>query len=773
MKKSMLFAAAAVVAMVGCTNEDFTGFQNKAENGEAAISFGSGTKKLTRAENDITGADAAKLLSNNFVVKGIKGNGEYASTTTTLTQIPVFDSYNVNYVENTAGSTESNSKNWEYVGQDVSSLAASIKTQTIKYWDFAENQYDFIAFSKGDKTKNTDDIKTYFPTSADFSKLGSSNAAYTVEGTLDQLKECYVADLVTVYNEDFGKKPVTPQFRRMQSKIRLGFYETVPGYSVRDVVFYSDATSTTAAAAPTVFTQSGAKSLGVGSTVKGKMEVSFPTVGKDKKDAIATKDDYNKAHIKFTLTEGELASSVAFKALTPELKTAELYETTTGNQFLGRSSNDATYAGTNNGEGTNDFAYVGVLPTGTGSVLNIRVDYTLEAIDGSGEVINVKGATAQVPSVYTNWQPNYAYTYLFKISDQTNGKTNPDKEAVGLYPITFDAVVMADIDGIQETITEVGVPSITTYQKGKVVTENDEYDGQDTIFTVVKKDGAVQTLYTASDKGNTVGFTQVFTATVENNALQAITEKSADNCFFNGIVNATAKTITVKDAAAKTLVLTHAEQGADQVYNDKSVIYATSAPGGVTTTVSNVWIKPTSGNVYVLQTLTKAGTYETATETKYHEGVTYYDGTTYARLEAKAASTDLSKYYVEDQPKGDDTYTEVPSGTKFYSAAKIKYYKKTGTNAYEEVTGFVDGQDLSQYEEGGTAVTLYTMTPGTPATYKSAVGFYDADDAVVYYTDDKGTEADKTKFTIGADLASDAKTCTADAEYAYKVIRVK
>ena len=58
-----------------------------------------------------------------------------------------------------------------------------------------------------------------------------------------------------------------------------------------------------------------------------------------------------------------------------------------------------------------------------------------------------------IPAVYTRWKPGYAYTYLFKITDQTNGHTGvydptkPDDDPVnsdpaGLYPISFDAVVV-------------------------------------------------------------------------------------------------------------------------------------------------------------------------------------------------------------------------------------------------------------------------------------------------------------------------------------------
>ena len=76
-------------------------------------------------------------------------------------------------------------------------------------------------------------------------------AAYTFTGTADDLSKCYIADLVTVKkkNEDkgtYGDKgaygdPVVLTFRSLGTKVRIGIYETVPGYSVRDVKFYPKA----------------------------------------------------------------------------------------------------------------------------------------------------------------------------------------------------------------------------------------------------------------------------------------------------------------------------------------------------------------------------------------------------------------------------------------------------------------------------------------------------------------------------------------------------
>ena len=134
-------------------------------------------------------------------------------------------------------------------------------------------------------------------------------------------------------------------------------------------------------------------------------------------------------------------------------------------------TNVATLYGTDKDMSTT--GYFTVLPTPSeteASPILIKCDYTLNSDDGSGETINVTGATAAIPAAYSKWEPNTRYTYLFKISDKTNGTTgDPKDDPAGLYPITFDAVVTEMTDKTQGTTTTVATPSITTYQEGSVV----------------------------------------------------------------------------------------------------------------------------------------------------------------------------------------------------------------------------------------------------------------------------------------------------------------
>ncbi len=478
MKKKFFFAAMALVALASCSSDDFVGENNNSPNlnpapasGEKAIVFNSGANAVTRSTH--FGADAAAMLHNNFVVEGIKtipGTGGAASSV-----VEVFDNYNVNYTANTANKTASNTANWEYVGQSVLTGKTAVQAQTIKYWDYAASQYDFWAYSLGGGSASVSTL-------AHDATL--TTAAYTFSGSASDLSKVYISDLVTAYNPTVSGLPEYQQqvnltFRALVAKIRVGLYETIPGYSVKNVQFYPSASGT---ATETVALYAASAVL----PSTGTSTVYFPTVGSTNKDNA----DYNKAHISFA-SEGTKTANQTYGTLTYGAK--ENYEKTTGNIWLARNTAQPTWA-VESGKSAGDYSIV--LPNESGSVLTLKVDYTLESTDGSGETITIHGAEAWVPAQYTRWKSNYAYTYIFKISDNTNGKTDLTNGPAGLYPITFDAVVIDSEDYTQETITTVSTPSITTYSITSDVTTTNEYKTSDVIYATTTENGSLITMTT-------------------------------------------------------------------------------------------------------------------------------------------------------------------------------------------------------------------------------------------------------------------------------------
>ena len=480
MNKYFIFAA-AFVALASCSNDSFVGDNSPTMGGESgnggAIAFSSGAKGTTRADH--VGADAASLLNNRFVVGGFK-------TADASNYSKVFDNYGVAWVSNTAGKTASNTSDWEYVGVTKSPVTSITTAQTVKYWDYSTASYDFIAYSTGTaaEVSGTPTAGQVQVVAIDHANKGT--LAYSLAGAKADLKGCYIADLVTVNKADYGKE-VQLAFRSLSSKVRMAIYETVPGYSVKDVKFYTqDVDPTKLGTDPRTSAATTSTAALIGSFANaGTYQVKF---------------DGSVAHIAVTSgTNDAYATFGTFPATA-----------------IGTTSAAATYAP---GELTNNYSQV--LPNENGGVLELAVDYTLVSDDGSGEEINIYGATAYVPVMYSKWLANYAYTYIFKISDNTTGWTSQTlTDPKGLFPITFDAIVLdAEDGGKQTTITSVASPSITTYQKGHDTTKDEYSAATGAIYVQVMVNGTLKNdlgtngdLYTVETTGTAISEATVLDA---------------------------------------------------------------------------------------------------------------------------------------------------------------------------------------------------------------------------------------------------------------------
>jgi hypothetical protein len=768
MKKNLFFAALAITALVSCSENDYLGDERPSpvsSSDEVAIEFGTGIKKTTRAE--WTGADAAEKLNNNFVFLGSKT----ASSTTSI----VFDQYNANWTQNTANTTQSNSNDWEYVGYSpasTSSLPSGV-IQSIKYWDYATSQYDFAAYSLGKGVDDDDDDSTpnvYATATA----ISGQTKSFTLTGSAEKLKACYISDLVTYYNKqavaadntdpehpiaespaanDYGKV-VTLSFRSLAAKIRIAFYETIPGYSVKDVQFYSTATGGSAGNTPTLFTSDAVLPSG-----SGTMTITYPTTGWDNRN----QTDYNKAHIAFTATndQTDLASTLTFGVLT-NYPTDYEGKLSTGS-FIGRTSNTATYADgetttgepavtTPNAKGT----YYPILPYETGANLQLRIKYTLQSIDAGGETITVDNATAVVPAELARWNPNYAYTYIFKISDMTNGSTGVDGNGdivTGLTPITLDAVVVDSEEGVQETITTVSDPSITTYMLGKVITDNDEYivNGDHPIYIVVNNGTSNQTL-----TNNTNAKLYEVSISSSPASLNSISEEAVDNALRYGVISGS--TYTVTDANSGTLTVT--DVTTSKLTGGVTAIAADDSPTGNSISVACATFVPVSGKVYAFQYLVDAGTpavFEPVESvTTLTDGETYYTktGNDYTALTADGTETIDGSYYTIGTQDAQEVTTTLTQGET--------YYTKSGN-------GYI--AHVAEGDEDINSTTYYTVNPQVVESVTKLTA------GQTYYTSERGAG----KFVAsGSEVIAQDKywvmtnpTTFVPAKYQYKIIKVQ
>lgn len=426
MKKYLIFAASAL-ALASCSSDDFLGENpGTAQNATTAINFGGEAGKITRGTTSNEGDDHVKL-GNEFKVYGVKiTNGTISHN--------VFVNYSVWYNENL---TTSNTNKWEYVGNN----------QTIKYWDYSATEYRFVAGSPIDAFEF--DTPADLTTGTTINKATVSKLAGHIKaneaGPALEANPVYIADPVKAKkdNNDY-KKTVTFNFQRQQSMVRVGFYETIPGYSVTNIKFYkADGTSATGNNIILYSSEDGyfVGGTNVSGTVTYDWTTATPSYTFKYIENENLKKDKNWYAGKYTPH-----NKLATKSTDP---VADLY---------GTDKDMSTTTG-----------YFTVLPTkeADASPILIKCDYELTSDDGSGETIKVTGATAAIPAAFSKWEANTRYTYLFKISDNTNGTTGtPGTDDPGLYPITFDAVVKEVEQG---TTTTVATPSITTYQAGSVI----------------------------------------------------------------------------------------------------------------------------------------------------------------------------------------------------------------------------------------------------------------------------------------------------------------
>lgn len=200
--------------------------------------------------------------------------------------------------------------------------------------------------------------------------------------------------------------------------------------------------------------------------------------------------------------------------------------------------------------------YFTVLPSPsalTAAPILIKCDYKLTALGSSGEIINVKGATAAIPAAFCKWNPNTSYTYLFKISDNTNGTTGiVGTDPEGLFPITFDAVVMAEAEGAKQgIITTVSTPSITTYQEGSVTAAGIQYKTGSAIYFTAQNDetGELYPLSTSTYGSPTAGMVQVYKLDAAAKEADLILTRPAEGKKFTTTIGDGAWTINGQSVA--------------------------------------------------------------------------------------------------------------------------------------------------------------------------------------------------------------------------------
>lgn len=584
MKKLYLFAAAALT-LAACTDEAYLGENKEFTKTDNPIGFNMSTPAMSRA--DITGKNAADKLGSTFYVYGIKNETGNVGTITTNNVNNVMNNYVVKYVDGSDFTTTSNTAGWEYVGYTLSTAEqtnvtpnGATEAQTIKYWDWGATDYTFTAITAAQTDVN--------PTSGDAKvKIEKINAekdadenALTVYDQGYKISiypgastgSIYIADRVNIAKSEntdrtahniYGGQ-VNFKFRNLGTQVRAAMYETVPGYTVTIDKMYNG--ETTPAAVTNNF-------------VAAFQNSSAPTSGTTPMIATVTYYDNSTANAAVT-NQPKVTFSGAVTSPTLTLGDA----TTLANNgikkgaVLGETIDNAIYDLTSKG-------YTMVLPNEANTNnMTITVDYTLTCT-ATGEKIYVKGASAVVPAQYLKWKPNFSYTYMFKISDNTNGHTDPSVGPAGLYPITFDAVVVDAGDGIAEYITTVSEPSITTFgvdaTSKKYVKDADAYAAGTDIYATVMA-GTTPTVQTLTLGTNANLYTITPAAgTADSYITEAAVAEYLAESYEEKMGTTTPKlTTTLANTAASETTTVPGEDGVNITFTSGNALKVANAAAG-------------------------------------------------------------------------------------------------------------------------------------------------------------------------------------------------
>ncbi len=315
-------------------NEKAISFSSGLQEEQEVTSGGSGANSMTRASGLETSA-------TSFIVYGYKNDG-YDTGSYTSYQT-VFPGFTVNWTDETANTTTSNTHDWEYVGVTTE--------QTIKYWDFSAKAYRYFAYALG--TATADPATPVVPVTA--GTVGGTPAVQTLSATVDASTDATIAAapyfselwFSTGHAADYPDKqfgqPVQLVFKKPFAQVTVKFMDSQGLQWAHDKIGSFS------------FKPSDSQYK---VAEKGLFTVTYPLTGSETKE-------------QFTATptsDGCLDAGITGTSVSSCTKT--------------------------------------VLPTGS-SLGTFTVAVTLDGYEEK---------TAVVPAEYTNWKPGYEYTYIFKVS---------------------------------------------------------------------------------------------------------------------------------------------------------------------------------------------------------------------------------------------------------------------------------------------------------------------------------------------------------------------
>lgn len=679
--KKLLFMATMATMIASCSNDSMIDGPNGPVNPEGPISFMLSSQNMTRATAlQQTGlysfgvfayksTEPTYNMMENYLVgymDATNKQGYYMTETnqTTLGDAAGTANGSSMWAYEKMGNTEYDYTGAEgYYTKDNKRYMSNVDKQYLRYWDLSAPYTMFYAYTPYQNASFTGLAAVSYNNGT---KTMTIPGGAIHDGYNNPTDNEFMFASAKVEKANYGQD-VPLKFKHLVAKCNIKFWEDIDGYSVR-ILNLSNSYGG-------VYAVPAIKS----STDQYTLGTYYKTAGA----SIVFDEDGNGTVSQTNAVAHDLTQT------TEALQFAAPVENAIGTTNANASASPTTYYAIPKDASTGGFTF--------------HVSYELTST--TGERITVHNATVHVPADMCAWQSNKHYTYVFKITKNTNGSTdeeptiNPlDPEVSGdaaLLPIIFDNCTIEDwdqVDGGEYNIADANTKYYSiSLDKGSVVK------------------GSTDKTITATllERGNSV-----------NSAAGAWSLKKPNVADPVSLTTADAKTVavTVADDWAEgeyTLIFTpEASMGApNATYETKFYVISEYK---VTLNAAEVG---TRGNAEsVLDITTDANAYKAGyLSIEYPAGVTAGDDQNKVRIENRTEG--LKVVVKKEAVPGDYKIVYTVEGNKKYESAfkVVDYALNTGIDGNSVGLSQTTQEFNVTSTASTTATKVYTITAPTDA----------------------------------------------------------
>lgn len=438
MKKLFIIAAAAL--MFTACSKDSEVVPSGEKNDNTAIGFQVLNKNMSRATSmesnghynfgvfaykNVTSPAVPTIMENYLVgYHGTDKGYQMANTDQTTLDESVWAYEKLGYGDYTYAGSEG------FYTASQTFYMSNVEHQFLRYWDYSTDWTNFYGYAP------------YINGSSTVTFNNSEHKMIFAEGTIadgvddpSMFEYLYVAK--TISSGNYGTE-VPLEFKHLNSKIRITFWEDIAGYKVNMINLLNSPETIGVSAAPAKEGTPNyiygdlAKTAGATFSFNGATSTDYPTI---------TSSNYSTTTKYTGVSNTSDPSFNSNQYLTFETPTATALATTRA-EAVATPETNLNFSKT---------VYYGI-PKDDNCGLTFHVSFVLTN-EATNETITVKNARVHVPGTHCAWEAGKQYTYVFKITKDATGTTgnpgdiipgDPNPGTKALHPIIFDGITVED-----------------------------------------------------------------------------------------------------------------------------------------------------------------------------------------------------------------------------------------------------------------------------------------------------------------------------------------